>query len=121
MIEVVVVDDETDIFPLFEIKFKKEIKAGKIRFHFFSSAKDLLDFLGKTDKKNFNYIITDIQMPDMSGLDLLQKIKERSSEQEVYIISGHLSSESSQHAKELGAGGFFSKPIDFKKLKETIL
>lgn len=121
MRSIVLVDDETDMFPLFNIKFKKEIKKNEIKFIFFSSAQDALTFIKGTPPDKFQYIISDINMPNMDGLELLREIKDRDQHQKVYMISGQQSLEAKKEAKELGADGFLKKPINFQELKDLLL
>lgn len=120
MINVILVDDETDLFPLFNVKFKREIRNKEIKFNFFTSAKDVLDFIESSKEETFNYILSDINMPDMNGLELLDSIKRFNDKQKVYIISSYKSEDYNLKAKKLGADGFLQKPIDFKILKELI-
>ncbi|MDD0851879.1 response regulator [Halobacteriovorax sp. GB3] len=121
MRSIVLVDDETDMFPLFNIKFKKEIKKNEIKFIFFSSAQDALTFIKGTPPDKFQYIISDINMPNMDGLELLREIKDRDQHQKVYMISGQQSLDAKKEAKELGADGFLKKPINFQELKDLLL
>jgi len=121
MINVILVDDETDLFPLFNIKFKREIRNKEIKFNFFTSAKDVLEYIESSDEGIFNYILSDINMPDMDGLELLQVIKKNNDSQKVFIISSYKSEDYNVKAKQLGADGFLHKPIDFGKLKEILL
>jgi YesN/AraC family two-component response regulator len=120
MINVILVDDETDLFPLFNVKFKREIRNKEIKFNFFTSAKDVLEFIESSSDETFNYILSDINMPDMNGLELLDSIKRYNEKQKVYIISSYKSEDYNVKAKQLGADGFLQKPIDFKILKELI-
>lgn len=121
MINVILVDDETDLFPLFNVKFKREIRNNEIKFNFFTSARDVLDFIESSDGEAFNYILSDINMPDMNGLELLDAIKKRNEKQKVLIISSYKSETYNVKAKRLGADGFLEKPIDFNTLKGLIL
>lgn len=121
MINVILVDDETDLFPLFNIKFKREIRNKEIKFNFFTSAKDVLEYIESSETGMFNYILSDINMPDMDGLELLEVIKKNNNSQKVFIISSYKREDYNLRAKQLGADGFLQKPIDFKKLKEILL
>ncbi|EQC49134.1 response regulator receiver domain protein [Bacteriovorax sp. BSW11_IV] len=121
MRNILLVDDETDMFPLFNIKFKKEIKKGEVKFIFFSSSIDALNFIKGASPEDFELVISDISMPDMDGLELLREIKLNDLKQKVYIISGLKNEALVDRARGLGAAGFLDKPIDFNELKELIL
>lgn len=121
MKNVIIVDDETDMFPLFNIKFKKEIKGHLVKFFYFSSARDALSLLKGSESGEFNLVISDIIMPEMTGLELLEEIKSQNDKQKVYIISGHGSKENIDEALDLGADGFLEKPINFPHLKKVVL
>lgn len=120
-VNVILVDDEKDMFFLFKIKFKKEIKKEEIKFNFFSSGLDALKFLELSKNEGFDYIISDLSMPDINGLDLLRKIKEKDANQKVFVISGHGHEEMVEKAKLLGVDGYLQKPVNFVELKKMIL
>lgn len=121
MRKILLVDDETDMFPLFNIKFKKEIRKGEVKFTFFSSSIDALNFIKGAGPEDFELVISDISMPDMDGLELLREIKLNDIKQKVYIISGLKNEALVDRARGLGAAGFLDKPLDFNELKELIL
>lgn len=118
MIKVIVIDDETDIIPLFKIKFKREIAKDEIKFTFFTSAEDTLSYLKQNDRENFHFILSDINMPGKSGLDLLKDIKTKNEGQKVFMLSADSQHQYQDEAEELGADGFLQKPVNFHKLKE---
>jgi two-component system, chemotaxis family, chemotaxis protein CheY len=74
--KVLVVDDETDMQTLFEQRFRKEIKSGEIDFIFANSGNEALDYLNRQNHE-FVLILSDINMPGMSGLELLDQIKQK--------------------------------------------
>ena len=73
--KILVVDDEKDIQPLFEQRFRKEIRNGEIKFAFAYSGEEALTYL-KDNNHEAVLILSDINMPGMSGLELLEKIKQ---------------------------------------------
>ncbi len=75
--KVMVVDDEEDIQSLFKQKFRKEIKAGQIEFHFSLSAEAALNYLENQEEASIVLILSDINMPGMNGLELLRMLKEK--------------------------------------------
>ena len=115
-----VVDDEKDVEILFKQKFRKEIRSGDIEFEFAFSGREALEFLSKTDPPDVVYVFSDINMPGMSGLELLGRIKEKHPDIKVSMISAYGDEENYQKAINSGAKAFFTKPIDFSSLKEEI-
>jgi len=119
--KILVVDDEKDIHPLFEQRFRKEIRNGEFSFEFAFSGEEALKCL-----MNYQHeavlILSDINMPGMSGLDLLQKIKTKhhTPPPVVMMITAYGDAENHKRAMELGADDFLTKPVDFILLKEKI-
>jgi CheY-like chemotaxis protein len=121
MSKILVVDDETDIKMLFEQRFRKEIKTGEMNFSFAFSGEEALKFL-KNHKQEAVLILSDINMPGMSGLELLKHIKQdfRKPPPVVMMITAYGDSENYRRAFELGADDFLTKPVDFPLLKEKL-
>ena len=119
--KILVVDDEKDIKTLFEQRFRKEIKNNLVEFDFAFSGEDALKYLDRHDQEAV-LILSDINMPGMSGLELLSKIKKRHHEPPpvVMMITAYGDAENYKTAKELGADEFLTKPVDFKLLKEKL-
>jgi len=121
IMKILVVDDEKDIQPLFEQRFRREIKNDEINFVFAYSGEEALDCL-KDYKHEAVLILSDINMPGMSGLELLDRIKEKNHKPPpvVMMITAYGDEENYKHAMKLGADDFLTKPVDFKELKEKI-
>ncbi|MBB6326667.1 DNA-binding NtrC family response regulator [Algoriphagus iocasae] len=117
---ILIVDDETDVEILFRQKFRKEIKSGMMTLSFAFSGQEALDFLGQDNPPLVVYVFSDINMPGMTGLELLKKIKERYPQINVSMISAYGDSENYEKAIDSGAKEFFTKPIDFDFLKNEI-
>ena len=119
--KILVVDDELDIRVLFEQRFRKEIRNNEIEFAFAHSGEDALDYLRKNTQEAV-LILSDINMPGMSGLQLLEKIKQAYQKPPpvVVMITAYGDQSNYDHAMKLGADGFIAKPVDFKLLKEKI-
>ncbi len=119
--KILVVDDETDIQGLFEQRFRKEIKNGEIDFAFAFSGEDALDYMSAHHHEAV-LILSDINMPGMSGLELLKHIKEKYEKPPpvVMMITAYGDSENYNKAMQLGADDFLSKPVDFTSLKEKL-
>jgi DNA-binding NtrC family response regulator len=118
--KILFVDDEKDVEALFRQKFRKEIKSGEVELEFAFSGQDALKKLGEENPPKFVYVFSDINMPGMSGLELLDQIKNRFPDIEVSMISAYGDSENYDRAMNSGARGFFTKPVDFERLKTEI-
>jgi len=119
--KVLVVDDEKDVQVLFEQRFRKEIRNGEMEFAFAFSGEEALQYL-HTMNHEAVLILSDINMPGMSGLELLRKIKEEHHEPPplVMMITAYGDAENYQTAMKLGADDFLTKPIEFPALKEKL-
>jgi CheY-like chemotaxis protein len=120
MIRIMVVDDESDIEPLFRQKFRKEIKDGTIDFHFVLSGEGALEYLETTQAADLVLILSDINMPGMTGLTLLRIIKEKHPHLKVFMITAYDDPEKQERASEYGAEEYLTKPIDFEYLKNKV-
>lgn len=119
--KILVVDDEKDVQLLFEQRFRKEIKNGEIQFAFAFSGEDALLYMN-THEHEAVLILSDINMPGMSGLELLKHIKQKFHKPPpmVMMITAYGDAENFNTAKELGADDFLTKPVDFTALKEKL-
>ncbi|MBW3469166.1 response regulator [Arthrospiribacter ruber] len=118
--KILIVDDEKDVETLFRQKFRKEIRKGDISLEFAFSGDEALQILSSEDPPKFVYVFSDINMPGMTGLELLDKIKAKFPEINVSMISAYGDKENYEKAIQSGAKEFFTKPIDFDSLKEEI-
>lgn len=118
---ILVVDDETDIRTLFEQKFRKEIRDKVFTFEFAHSGEAALELLKNKDS-NIILILSDINMPGMSGLELLRRVRGIYPEAppKVFMITAYGDKENRERANVLGADDFLTKPIDFTNLKERL-
>jgi len=116
--KILVVDDERDIQTLFEQRFRKEIREKLIEFVFAFSGEEALTYLGK-NQHEVVMILSDINMPGMSGLELLRQIKQMYLKPPpiVMMITAYGDAENFNTAKRLGADDFLTKPVDFNLLK----
>ena len=119
--KILVVDDEKDMQALFEQRFRKEIRSGVIQFAFAISGEQALSFLDQHNHEAV-LILSDINMPGMTGLQLLEKIKHHHYEPPpvVMMITAYGDTESYNQAMRLGADDFLTKPIDFTLLREKL-
>ena len=116
--KILVVDDEMDVKVLFEQRFRKEIRENKVEFAFAFSGEEALSYLNRNEHEAV-LILSDINMPGMSGLDLLGKIKQKYTKPApvVMMITAYGDDENYTIAKKLGADDFLTKPLDFTLLK----
>ena len=119
--KILVVDDEQDVKTLFEQRFRKEIRDAIMHFVFAFSGEEALAYL-KLHKHEAVLILSDINMPGMSGLELLKKIKQEHHEPPpvVMMITAYGDTENYDIAMNLGADDFLTKPIEFDLLKEKL-
>lgn len=118
---ILVVDDEKDMQLLFEQRFRKEIREHKINFAFANSGEEALGYM-KVHNHEAVLILSDINMPGMSGLELLQHIKQiyETPPPVVMMVTAYGDEENYNQAMKLGADDFLTKPIDFTLLKQKL-
>ena len=119
--KILVVDDEKDVQVLFEQRFRKEIRDHEMEFVFAFSGEEALVYLNKHEHEAV-LILSDINMPGMSGLELLRHIKEKHHEPPpvVMMITAYGDKENYDTAIRLGADDFLVKPLEFNVLKEKL-
>jgi two-component system response regulator (stage 0 sporulation protein F) len=118
--KILVVDDERDVEDLFRQKFRKEIRNEGLELLFAYSGKEALEILENNNPPQVASVFSDINMPGMSGLEMLGIIKNRFPQLQVSMISAYGDSENYQKAMSYGAKGFFTKPVDFESLRREI-
>ncbi|MBZ0327939.1 MAG: response regulator [Altibacter sp.] len=120
--KILVVDDEKDVKDLFLQRFRKEIRNEELTFMFAYSGEEALKLLDAMEHEAI-LILSDINMPGMSGLELLEKIKNtyKAPPPVVMMVTAYGDDENFNTAKRLGADDFLTKPVDFKMLKEKLL
>jgi len=121
MEKILVVDDERDVQTLFEQRFRREIKKGEISFVFAFSGNEALMYMNN-EEVEADFILSDINMPGMSGLELLEQIKAKyeTPPPRVMMITAYGDQENYNRAIQLGADDFITKPVDFTILKEKL-
>ncbi|RDC62316.1 response regulator [Adhaeribacter pallidiroseus] len=119
--KILVVDDEADVQPLFLQRFRREIKNGELDFAFSVSGEEAFAYLQQYDSEVV-LILSDINMPGMSGLELLQLIRKKHETKPptVMMITAYGDEENYQQAMHYGADDFLTKPLDFSLLKEKL-
>ena len=121
MTKILIVDDERDVETLFRQKFRKELRNGDLELAFAFSGEEALRILSEDKPPEVVYVFSDINMPGMTGLELLKKVKDKFPTINVSMISAYGDTENYQKAMSSGAKEFFTKPIDFESLKREIV
>lgn len=119
--KIIVVDDESATEQLFKQQFKEEIKNGEFEFSFSPSAEEALRKLDQNGHPEAVLILSDINMPGMSGLELLKEVKEKHPQTPVMIVTAYGDEANHKKALSYKADGFINKPIDFGALKNKMM
>jgi CheY-like chemotaxis protein len=118
---ILVVDDEPDVADLFRQNFRKELRASRFAMDFASSAQEaLVKVEGAAGAADLILILSDINMPGMSGLEMLPKARQARPDVPIIMITAYGDAETRRRATEHGAAGLFTKPIDFPELRQAI-
>jgi DNA-binding NtrC family response regulator len=117
---ILVVDDEADIEALFRQQFRRDLKAGRFRMEFATSAQQALRMIEGADGRDIVLLLSDVNMPGMSGLDLLPRAKAVRPDLAVIMVTAYGDLETRRRAVEGGAEGLLPKPIDFAALRAEV-
>ena len=119
-VSILVVDDEPDVAEMFRQRFRREARNGTYVMHFANSGGAALNLLSNGIEPTLIVILSDINMPEMDGLDLLAEIKQRWSDLPVMMVTAYGDDQRRRRAGELGAREFLTKPVDFDLLKARL-
>jgi CheY-like chemotaxis protein len=117
---ILVVDDESDVEMLFRQQFRRDLRAGRFTMDFAQSAASALQRISDAAGASLILILSDINMPGMSGLELLPKAKAMRPDVPVIMITAYGDAETRRKAVEGGAETLLTKPIDFAALRSEI-
>jgi CheY-like chemotaxis protein len=117
---ILVVDDEPDVEALFRQQFRRDLRGGRFSMEFAQSAPAALQAISEAGDASLILILSDINMPGMSGLELLPKAKAVRPDVPVIMITAYGDPETKRKALERGADALFTKPIDFAMLRNEI-
>jgi CheY-like chemotaxis protein len=117
---VLVVDDEQDVADLFRQQFRRELRSRKFLIDFAYSGADALERVAIPGDVQLILLLSDINMPEMTGLELLPKVRELRPDVPVIMITAYGDDQTRQKAMDGGAAGFLTKPIDFDVLRQEI-
>ena len=119
-VSIMVVDDEPDVAELFRQRFRREVRQGQYVIHFANSAEEALGKLTDGVQPELIVLLSDINMPGMDGLGLLQEVKLRHAQLPVIMVTACGDDERRRAASERGAADFVTKPVDFDNLKRQL-
>ena len=117
---VLVVDDEPDVEVLFRQQFRRDLRSGRFTMDFAQSADSALQLISDASAASLILILSDINMPGMSGLELLPKAKAARPDVPIIMITAYGDAETKRKALEGGAEALLTKPIDFTMLRNEI-
>jgi len=117
---ILVVDDEPDVEFLFSQQFRRDLRADRFAMEFASSAASALQRMANAGDESLILILSDINMPGMSGLELLPKAKAVRPDVPIIMITAYGDAETKRQALERGAEALLTKPIDFALLRNEI-
>ena len=117
---VLVVDDEPDVEALFRQQFRRDLRAQRFVMDFANSAAEALACIAGTIEQSLILILSDINMPGMTGLEMLPKVKAMRPDVPVIMITAYGDAETKRKAIKSGATGLLTKPIDFSLLRDEI-
>jgi CheY-like chemotaxis protein len=117
---ILVVDDEPDVEVLFRQQFRRDLRASRFTMEFAQSAPSALQCIANAGDASLVLILSDINMPGMSGLELLPKAKAMRPDVPIIMITAYGDAETKRKVLEGGADAIFTKPIDFLMLRNEI-
>ena len=117
---IVVVDDEPDVEEMFKQQFRRDLRSGRFVMEFALSASAALDRVKAIPDPSLILILSDVNMPGMTGLEMLPKVKAERPNVPVIMITAYGDEATKKRATELGAAGLLPKPIDFGLLRQEI-
>ena len=117
---ILVVDDEPDVEALFRQQFRRDLRTGRFQMEFAPSAPAALQRAVEIGEPSLILILSDINMPGMSGLEMLPEVRARRPDVPVIMITAYGDADTRRKAMERGAEGLLTKPIDFALLRQEI-
>lgn len=121
MKKILVLDDELEVDFLFKVMFEDEIDEKKIAIMYFSNPQECVEFVKNNSGETYDYILSDINMPQINGIQFVTKLREIGYQGKVGLMSAYLMDDFKNEMKELNIETFISKPIDFSTLKRLFV
>ncbi|HBN22167.1 MAG TPA: hypothetical protein DD412_02890 [Holosporales bacterium] len=118
MLHILMVDDEPDLDMLIQQRFRREIREGQFSFSFSRNGERALEIL--RENPDISLIVTDLNMPEMNGIELLIQVKKSFPEKKMIVISAYSDQDSIKTATNAGADGFLFKPLNFQDFEHRI-
>ncbi|WP_412462853.1 response regulator [Halobacteriovorax sp. RT-2-6] len=119
-INILFVDDEEALLELIEMIYEEDVLAGKLSTQFALSGKEALTKLASDKGIDITVLVTDINMPDMNGIELVKEVKKKYPHIIIYMMSAYGDQKTLEEVSELDIKHYFNKPVDFSELKSTI-
>lgn len=120
MKRILVLDDEQDVDFIFKVMLEDEIAAGKLQIDFFSNPQECLDDLARRPNNVYDYIFSDINMPQINGVQFSRILRNRGYRGPIAFISAYLVDDYEDDMKLLDINMFFSKPLNFNDIKDLL-
>ena len=117
---ILVVDDEPDVELLFRQQFRRDLRVGRFTMEFAQCGAGALQAIADASTASLILILSDINMPGMSGLELLPKAKAARPDVPIVVIAAYGDAETKRKALQGGAEALFTKPLDFSLLRSEI-
>jgi CheY-like chemotaxis protein len=118
--QILVVDDEPDVADLFRQQFRRELRDGRFTLDFALSAAEALERVADAEAASLIFVFSDINMPGMTGLQLLPKVRALRPNVPIVMITAYGDEDTRRKAAESGATDLLTKPIDFSALRQRI-
>ena len=108
-----VVDDEPDLRTLYELTLLRE-------GYDIDTAGSVEDALALLDSRRYSLLITDMRLPDGTGLDLLRRLEASGRPERAIVITAYGSAENAVEALKAGAYDYLTKPVDLKQFRAVV-
>jgi len=117
---ILVVDDEPDVEALFRQQFRKELRASHFTMEFARSGDAALERITAAVDVTLILILSDINMPGISGIELVPRAKAVRPDVPIIMITAYGDLETERKALAGGAEALLTKPLDFARLRSEI-
>lgn len=119
-VRILLVDDEEDLGVIFNFQFREWIKAGHVSLDFITDSRDAKDLFLKAEDAPYELVITDMNMPNVDGLEITELVNTKFKDTKVYILTAYDTQSHKEDAEHAGIDRFMAKPLSFEDLKKSI-